>query len=454
MERELQIIYLLIFLLVGLIVFRRPLFGLYIAIISELWFANYFLFGNYYLRIRLLLLPFIFIIILIRTILNNEKLKLNRVARNFLIIEILMVAIVIVVNIIQISPMNRAIVQVARAGVPIVITLLIYFLVNSSQKLKTYLFITCGALLISCFIGIAQIAFGVPFYQFKHFLISKPELIMIETYGEASGLALYSLPLAYQILCILPIFVSLYLYGSLSKKRNRFIILSSIILSVTLLLTFCRSAIVGVIVWILGIIVLKKKDVSAVLNKKKIILASAVMIIVLVITTTNFAQILTVEDQSAQDRIPLFVMGVRIVTMYPFGIASASKYTEYSLEEFDSISDMEHADAVKYLAPHNQFLNTLLYWGIAGFVLLILLFIYQFKVLIRILRTTDNNFIWAVSYGIVGVSIAYIINSFFHNAGPFLGDIFYWYIIGLIPALVNILSREQLNNGLRNATKS
>jgi hypothetical protein len=104
---------------------------------------------------------------------------------------------------------------------------------------------------------------------------------------------------------------------------------------------------------------------------------------------------------------------------------------------------MDGAKAIGHLSPHNQFLNTLLYWGIPGFVLLIWLFIYKFMILFSILKSQDV-FIWSVAFGILGVSVAYTVNSFFHNAGPFLGDVFYWYIIALIPALVRISADQRL----------
>lgn len=452
MDTEISVLYALISLIVGFIIFKKPLWGLYLAIIVELWLANYFLFGNYYLRLRLFILPFVFLLVITHMVYRKMKIKLNKTILTFLTIEIFMVVIVIVINIIHSLTLGESVTKVARAGVPIVITLLIYFLVNTPKRLKSYLFFACIILSVSSLFGIAQAMFGEPIYRFTQLLISKPDTYY--AFGEAAGLALYSLPLAYQILCVLPIFISLYLYGSLHNRNNTFIIASLIVLSVTLFSTLIRSAIIGIGIWIFGITFLKRNDKKSVLRRKTVLLAIFAVIFVVSLSTATFKQVLTVQDQSAQDRVPLLIMGLKIASLYPFGIASASKFTQYSIEHFDFIADMKRAESVKLMSPHNQFLNTLLYWGIPGFILLIFLFIYKFKVLIKIFKTSKDNFIGIIAFGLLGVSIAYIVNSFFHNAGPFLGDIFYWYIIGLIPALVNISNKEKRITRLTNAYKN
>jgi hypothetical protein len=149
----------------------------------------------------------------------------------------------------------------------------------------------------------------------------------------------------------------------------------------------------------------------------------------------------TFSDRSAQARLPLNIVGIKIALENPLGIASSSEFNEFSMDNYEIVAHMDGAKAVTYLSPHNQFLNTLLYWGIPGFLMLMLLFFYKFRLLFRLLRIQDN-FIWTVAFGILGVSVAYVFTSLFHNAGPFTGDIFYWYIVGLIPALVRISSQQ------------
>jgi len=79
-----------------------------------------------------------------------------------------------------------------------------------------------GALAVSSTIGILQAVFGGSFYDFKALLIGHTDLVRIDIRGEASGLALYSLMLAYQIVCVLPVFISLFIYSSTGKLSRFF----------------------------------------------------------------------------------------------------------------------------------------------------------------------------------------------------------------------------------------
>jgi hypothetical protein len=305
------------------------------------------------------------------------------------------------------------------------------------------LLIIGGALSLSATIGILQAIFRGPFYDFKGFLIGHTDLARIDIRGEASGLALYSLMLAYQIVCVLPIFLSFFIFLTF-KKRERFMItVTAIIFALSLLLTKVRSAIVGVSFCIVGMMFLKRKSTKSVLSRKVVILSAAVIFVIFIYLLFPVTELISLHDRSAQARLPLNVIGITIALQHPLGIGSLSEFNEFSTDNYEIVAHMEGAEAVRYIAPHNQFLNTLLCWGIPGFTVLLLFFFFKFRVLTRLLRSRDN-FVWSVSFGILGVSVAYIITSFFHNAGPFTGDIFYWYVIGLIPALVRISNKRSV----------
>jgi hypothetical protein len=352
-----------------------------------------------------------------------------------------MVVLVFLVNIVHATPVETAAVQLARVGVSIVVTIIIYLLIDNYAKLRQYLYIMGFALVASSIVGILQLLFGGVFYDFKALLIGHRDLAQIDIRGEASGLALFSLMLAYQIVCVLPVFVSIFVYSSVKKWERLFISIISAILAVSLLLTKVRSALVGTAVWMVGAMFFYRKGTKVVLNRKIVILSTGIALIILIYLLFPLKEIMSLRDRSAQARLPLNVIGISIALEHPLGIGSIEEFNEFSADNYEVVAHMKGAEAVRYLSPHNQFLNTLLFWGIPGFIMLMLLFFYKFKVLLGLLRCRDDS-IWAVAFGILGVSVTYVITSFFHNAGPFTGDIFYWYIIGLIPALVRISNKR------------
>ena len=436
----LGLFYALLFLIIGFAIFRKPLMGLYVAVVGELWLANYFLFGNYYLRLRILILPYVLFILFLWYTFSGIKLKLNRVVSYFLSIQVIMVLIVFLANVVHATPIETAAVQLARAGVSVVITIIIYLLIDNSAKLRQYLYIIGFALVVSAIIGILQLLFGGVFYDFKALLVGHSDLAQIDIRGEASGLALFSLMLAYQIVCVLPVFISIFVYSGVKKGERLVISIVSAILAVSLLLTKVRSALIGTAVWMIGAMFFYKKGTTQVLNRKIVLLSTGIALVIFIYLLFPLKEIVSLRDRSAQARLPLNVIGINIALEHPLGIGSIEEFNEFSADNYEIVAHMKGAEAVRYLAPHNQFLNTLLYWGIPGFLMLMLLFFYKFRVLFRLLKC-QNDFIWAVAFGILGVSVAYIVTSFFHNAGPFTGDIFYWYVIGLIPALARIANK-------------
>jgi hypothetical protein len=299
-------------LAVGIAIFRRPLWGLFLAVFAELWFANYYLFGNYFLRMRLLLLPYILFVIFLWFAASGLKMKINKVCRNFMLIQALMVLIVILVNFAHSTAIEVAAVQIARAGVSIVITLLIYFLVDDAHKMRHYIVMLSVALLVSSLLGILQIQFGEPFYAFKHLFIHNPDLRAIDIRGEASGMALYSLPLAYQIICLLPILISISLYGEMKRSRRSLFIVISLVIALTLFLTTVRSALLGVALWLLALVIFQRSESKAILKRKIALMSVSFLFLVVMYFFFPITHLFTFSDRSAQARLPLNIVGIKI----------------------------------------------------------------------------------------------------------------------------------------------
>jgi len=75
----------------------------------------------------------------------------------------------------------------------------------------------------------------------------------------------------------------------------------------------------------------------------------------------------------------------------------------------------------------------LAFYGFPGLVLLLIFYVLLF----RLLRPIKNYapFLKGAQVGLLGGFIAYLVNSLFHNNGPFIGDIINWYFIGVALAI-------------------
>lgn len=142
-----------------------------------------------------------------------------------------------------------------------------------------------------------------------------------------------------------------------------------------------------------------------------------------------FKEIATISDQSAHARIPLFLTALRIAKDNPvFGLGSG-RFSEMAESYYYQISHMYGAATVLHTSSHNQFLNTLDYFGFPGLLLLLLFYYKLIKSLISVSRNLSDNYFFYISSGLIGPHISYIIHSSFHNTGPFLSDPYAWFFI-------------------------
>ena len=106
--------------------------------------------------------------------------------------------------------------------------------------------------------------------------------------------------------------------------------------------------------------------------------------------------------------------------------------------------------------PHNQFLGVLVYYGWPGLALLMLFYgvvLFVFLSLIRLaleLRTAGPTVLVASLTGCMG---AYVCNSLFQPAGPFVGDWYHWIVIGLVFSAHAVLKRSARNSHVLTKSK-
>ena len=121
-------------------------------------------------------------------------------------------------------------------------------------------------------------------------------------------------------------------------------------------------------------------------------------------------------DASALGRIVLFDFGLRLATDNPFGLGWGFDPYGYAWLYWEHLSDFVNADGVFRLRLHNAYLNFFLVYGLTGTLVAAIVLLY------------DPRFVFISALYL----IAYIVHSFFHNAGLFVGDYFFWFSFAVI----------------------
>lgn len=412
--------------LIGLII-SIPLI-LYFSYIDILWVSpwNYFIF-------------FLATIVILALFLKG-KIKINKYSQRIWIVSILFLVWVTIINLIQgielpiILTNNLKLISVFLLG------FCTMFFIKNEKQLKLFSYSLIFFMSISAFVGIMQF-FGIDFFwKLREFFGINPNHIVgqqILQRDRVPGLAYFSIPFGYQLASIVPFVFGILLVKKKSFLKNISLKIALGICLLGLLASLSKSAIIGGIIGLFAVMFLTLEPKK---RKKKIIFSIMILIFIILILNSftnnlilgNFSN----STDSALSRIPLFLTAFKIFLSNPFGIGTG-QFNQYGAEFFSELSHLPGAYHILTTSSHNQFLNTLVYYGIFGLLLLLAFYYYIFKGLFRIYKYFNGSFIKGITIGLIGSFIAYIINSMFHNAGPFLIDPFNWYFIGITMFLFN-----------------
>ncbi len=154
----------------------------------------------------------------------------------------------------------------------------------------------------------------------------------------------------------------------------------------------------------------------------------------------NFASL------TGRTRIPITSAALRYSVDYPLGTGVYSPDASHLSEGLDPWM----ANHVLENTPHNQFLVILVYYGFPGMILLILFYVFVLRSSLRsgriILRSRDAS-LYLLGAGVVGGLAAYGVNSLLHNAGPFVGDWYHFFAVGLVFSIQRIAVLREANGG-------
>lgn len=422
--------YLPLFILGTILFIIKPYLGLYAIYLSDIWFSYH----ENPISQRTIIL-FIVASIYMMYFFYKKKIKIDKKVNSIIyIIFILLIWGLITDFLINKVPLKNIYEVFARVWVPVLIALLSYFLIETKKHLEKFLYIVIFGVSISSLTGIFQFFLGNIFYN----IVPHPEHLSLDI-SKKVIFGLSGIPHIYasQLASTVPLILALMLSKSKFKKM---LLISFAISIIALLLSFVRSAIYGCAISIIILSLITKK-------RKKIIIALIIVIFLLLLPALSkispLSERLFQMEGSALGRIPLALSALYISKDNPFGIGRG-RYIEEAEEYLWKLERFEYYKVVTGTTPHNQFLNILVYWGLPGFLLLIS-FYYKILRQVNIIRkTTNNEYLKALSTGLLCSYIAYIVNSMFHNNGAFTGDPFHWYIIGVTFVLMKLERKKNL----------
>lgn len=149
------------------------------------------------------------------------------------------------------------------------------------------------------------------------------------------------------------------------------------------------------------------------------------------------SRIVSLGDRSARARIPMAVTAIRYSLDHPLG---TGRYMP-EVSHLPAGLDTEMREHILTSTPHNQFLVVLVYYGFPGLALLVIFYLLTARSMLR----AAGSILWShdakslvLAVGVMGALAAYGANSLFHNSGPFVGDWYHFYMVGLVFSLERI----------------
>ncbi len=323
--------------------------------------------------------------------------------------------------------------QVLQIGLGLGIAFAAYVIVDTPSRGMLFVCVLVFGFLVSAAVAIGQHFVGEPFVSLWR-VSGVPGQSIPRVGGAVPGLAPISILLGYQLAVAVPLALSLLLSEWLRGRKLLTGALGVAVgtLALALVLTGSRSALGAGFVGSVFVLLLLR------FNKRRRfflpLLAAAAVGAVLYLAVGfvhDATRFLELEDRSAQVRAPMQLTALKYAWQHPLGTGF------YELDEgyLPAELDPPLARMILQHTPHNQFLNVLVYYGFPGLALLILFYGLVAKRVRNLwhalARGSCAEMRWLVA-GCAGAILAYLLNSLLHNAGPFVGDVFHWYVLAFL----------------------
>ncbi|MBT6046548.1 MAG: hypothetical protein HOG49_06985 [Candidatus Scalindua sp.] len=328
---------------------------------------------------------------------------------------------------------DRIVQLMQRFCVPIMLIVVVRDVIKYVLQVKNVLYIIAILVSISCIVAVLQ-AIGLDLFWNLRMLIAEP---VVEVRDQiirrlrAPGLALFSVPLSYQISGIFPFL--LYLNYSTQRSRTR---KNIIVLGLSLLLgAMAAKAISGVLAVLVSYFVFMK--LNGYWSFKKL-LSTVLIGAVLVICMSFFNQFATrliKPTASVSSRIPSTLIATRILLNNPLGIKSTEEITRIKRYYLAGYENLQVAETIMMAGFHNCLLDI----GISNGWMILMVYIGLYYCIFRVAYKGRRNSIrGSTDFYFYTAAIAYLcgymVQSSTHTAGLTSNDPFDWLMVGVILA--------------------
>jgi O-antigen ligase len=430
--------------LVGL---RRPTWAMAAFLVSQLTATSYMVENPLGPAISLRLLLLVLIGVLLWR--SKEDIELGPSARRILIPALLLLAVSALANTVNVG-LDAAFKDLRNIGAGILIVVLIAGVVRSPKDLKFLLGILFIGAAASAVIGIAQ--------HFQVLGFAQDTLIpgFMEQWGEdirVPGMAETELELAYVLAAAIPILLAMYLLKGTSRSTYWLLALAALAMGAALYFTYTRSAILAVLLGVIGVGLLLKTRIRA----EYVVCGFLLLTLFISVFGVLDSQYLGGRSQSSQEessisRMVLWQAGLGIATSNPILGIGAGRFTEYAPDYQASVDPgLLSWEAEQYWgystlgseAVHNDFLNVWVSYGTLALIAYIWLLIALSRALAMSFLVTDSRFLKAVAIGLTAALVAYGVNAFYHNL--FATMPLLWILGGFTLAIAKLTLSQKVN---------
>lgn len=423
-----------IFVFLVTLVLFRPFLGVLASVLLDFWASSYDL-GP--LPMRNYLVPILTLLMAGGILLRGGVLTVDRNVRKLMLVAGLFI---ILGGTLRAISGDGGLVFIGRVTVPIFVMGYCAYFTNTIRRLRLFIYFIAIALTVSSAAGILQF-FGIQSAWDLHAALN-PDILETELSSginlraHIAGLANYSIPLAYSLCAFIPLFLSLIHVKNIGSKLDKYFFSVVVLISgIAMMLSMSRSGILGMGV---GTIMVMFNKVS--LRRKIGVSLVFALFVAIVFIIPAVQDRLTQNTESTRGTAARTILGLHMALDNPLGTGGgmSRSFIDSFEENYIKVYDMEGAQARNISAPHNQFIDTSIYYGFLGLALLILFNFYAFRIMADLKNGQDGDFVNSVAIGAEGSLMAYIIHSMFHNAGPFMGELYIWYLLATVISLSRI----------------
>jgi hypothetical protein len=290
------------------------------------------------------------------------------------------------------------------------------------------------------FYGLWELARGTEFGGPYPFYAT--ELDYLKFVGlRPSGLAAFSVPLAYQLALLVPLFIGW--LPRIIKPSSRLLVLALLFIMIISVISIGSRAGLGALtVSIAMILVIQRPAFLPKPLRNRGVIVAVVVGVAAVMLLSMGPRILHPDTFG---RISQLRAGLLVVETFPLGIGTeGTTYFDFVKENFDKISHLPDSDRALNYLPHNPYVDSLVFYGYPGAIISSVQMLFLLIYLTYRYSKVKSEHTRPVILGLIGSWVSYFAVSFTHNAGLFTGDTFGWIFLALTFILLNTYGSDNV----------